>query len=236
MLSQIIGLSSDVKVYGEGDPPYFYRETDPELIRLRPSAEIKRLVRKERNKNVLLKPLYDSQIAHELVKSFPGSKALWIFRHYNDSVDSLIKKYGSEWEGNSFIAPMLRETANSWKNEKLSPRMTKILKQYSNMEIDLASGFALFWLARNSLYFDTRKKIDIMLVNYEEIVKSPESEIARIFAFLEIPFKLKYAKITNRKSLYKPVDFKVDAKIGALCEKMFKELTADHYKQKSDNR
>lgn len=225
ILSKIIGLSSKISVYGEGDQPYFFPEGSSKVLRLRPLRDVESLVAKEKTFWVNLKPLYETQRSGEILKRFPGSKALWIFRNYLDVVDSHINYYGDC--GDEYIADLYKEMIVSWKNEIVCQEVLELLHDFPLNSINSATGYALFWLARNSLYFENTHNRDILLINYERLVTSPEPEIEKIFSFLDQPFKKYYSGIVNTKSISKPVNFVIEEKVLRACERMYNRLIAE---------
>ena len=178
---------------------------------------------KERNKFTLLKTLYESQNARDLISSFNNSKAIWIFRNYPNVINSHIKSY-TDRDGVSYIREMMKLKNPSWKNENLPDDIVELLKEYSKKEFSSATGYALFWLARNSLYFKVNDDPNVTIVNYEDMVSNPISELYRIFTFAGLPFKDKYAKIIHARSTAKPLNLQIDKKVNNLCNSMYRRL------------
>ncbi len=63
-------------------------------LRLRPLEEIAQELHKVKAPLVVLKPLAETQNAANILDFFPGSKALWMYRHYQDVAVSKLKKSG----------------------------------------------------------------------------------------------------------------------------------------------
>lgn len=224
ILARVLGLVPSANLYGEGDQPYFYQKEHLRYLRLRPESEIRELLSKERNRYTLLKPLYESQNASDLIASFNNSKAIWIFRNYPNVINSHVNTYTDSHDGVSYINDMLRRKTLSWKNENLPDDIIELLDEYSNKDFSSETGYALFWLARNSLYFKLNDNPNVKLVNYEDMVSNPISELCRIFAFLGLPFKDKYAKIIHARSTAKQLNLPVDKKINDICNSMYAQL------------
>lgn len=229
MMGTVVGLSPAVKAYGEGDLPYFYQEDHHEYLRLVEWQKIKELLRGEKSQFTLLKPLYDSQVADKLLKEFPYSKAIWIYRHYLDTVDSHIKNYRNDHDGIIYTKELFDRKKIVWKNENLSEDIKEIIDKFKGREINSATGYALFWLTRNSLFNQVKKNADILLVNYESIIANPVLEFSNIFSFLCLPFKKKYAGIIHSRALKKPIKFLIDPEVQQLCDEMYNELKTITY-------
>ena len=70
-----------------------YYESDDEAYdnyELRENAVIRALVQRSRADCVVFKPLCDIHRIHELLELVPGGKAVWIYRHYCDVINSAI--------------------------------------------------------------------------------------------------------------------------------------------------
>ena len=224
MVGRVLGFCPAVNAYGEGDLPYFYQEGHPRYLRLVQWPHMKMLLEREKTPFTLLKPLYDSQLAKDLLTFFPGSRAIWIFRHYLDVVDSHIKNYKGVHDGIIYTRELFDRRKTVWKNENLPDAVIEILEIFRDREINSATGYALFWLARNSLYAYVKQSPDVLLVNYEAIVLNPVEEFSKMFSFLGVPFKKKYASVVHSRSYRKPVNFVIDPEVQGLCEDMYKEL------------
>jgi sulfotransferase family protein len=61
--------------------------------------------------------------------------------------------------------------------------------------MDPHTAAALFWYARNDLYFrlglDVRD--DVLLIAYQDMVEDPETAARRVCAFLELPYRPEFA-------------------------------------------
>ncbi len=96
---------------------------------------------------------------------------------------------------------------------------------------DLDAYFPRFWSSSN-LYLHRlyRSSPQYLLIRYEDMVRAPEDEFARICAFLEIEFQPKMLLPSNRNPRYK--------KMG-LHANLFKPITPDRigaYKKQLDRR
>ena len=229
MTGKVLGYSPFVNAYGEGDLPYFNQKDEPNHLRLVDSKTIKKLIEKEKSKFTLLKPLYDSQIASNLLCLFPNSKGIWIFRHYLDVVDSHIKYYKNSHDGISYSKDLFLRKNVSWKNQNMSIKTHELINKFSSKKINSATGYALFWIARNSVYNLIKDNANMMLVNYESIISKPFEEFGKIFSFLEVPFKKTYVASVHSKAVNKKIDFEIDPEVSAICDDMYNRLIQETY-------
>ncbi len=225
VLSRAFGLSPRVWVYGEGDPPFFHDDQGEHYLRLKPFDEIEALLRAERSPYTLVKPLFDSQHHANLLQRFTGSKGLWIYRNVDDVVNSH-EDYYTAHDGVTYIRRMMDFDNRSWMNERLPPEIEALLRRYAETEFNSATGYALFWLARTALYPTVADLDELLLVNYEALVTEPYEELARIFAFVGVPFKKRYAEIFHRQSVSKKTPPPIDDAVRAECVSLWERLQA----------
>lgn len=224
ILSDAINLCPVVWGYGEGEPPYFYQDkSGPHYLRLKSVKLISDLLQHEKSRYILLKPLYDSQYSETIVNAFPKSKGLWIYRNHIDVVDSHIKYY-KKFDGASYIQGVFDMDKKNWQNEIILEESISTLEKYSNIKINSETGYALFWLVRNGLYFPVKNNKNFLIVNYEELVTRPEKELKKVFSFIGLPFHEKYSSIIHAKALNKKVNFTLDDQINRLCTNMMNRL------------
>jgi hypothetical protein len=190
MLANAIGLSPHVKDYGEGDPKYFYWADAP---RLRPLDEVAAQLNREHNCVTLLKPLCDSQRAEEILHRFPSARGFWIVRNFRDCVASHVQYYSQFHDGLAYVREMLQLDSPTWKNEGLSGEMRDVLASASTRELNLETAYALYWLARNSIFDALPKNVAVTLIHYEDILRNPEKSLEPLFGQLSIPFRPQYA-------------------------------------------
>jgi hypothetical protein len=95
LMTQLFDRDPSVKVYGEYSPLSVPENGKPGL-RLRPLPEIATHIGRGGARIVILKPLVESQNARRILSYFSGSKALWMYRGYDDVVASKIKKSGNK--------------------------------------------------------------------------------------------------------------------------------------------
>jgi hypothetical protein len=222
MLSHLIGLSPDVRTYGDGDPEYFERRGAPRLLDLdRVSAQLAR----ERNRFTLLKPLCESQRAAELLEAFPRAKAIWIFRHYEPCVRSHVSYYSQFHDGVSYVREMLNWDAPCWKNENLPEETRSFLREQSPEALSPENAYALYWLARNSLFFtDELPQSRILLVNYEQAIADPNSAAEAIFHFAGVRYKPAYASLISPPSGSPRRELPIAPQVAETCQRLYDDL------------
>jgi hypothetical protein len=223
MLSSVLGLSPLVKDFGEGDSRYFSWQGAPRLL---PLDVVRQRLSQERNPFTLFKPLCESQRAAEIMQAFPTARGVWIFRRYQDCVRSHVRYYRQFHDGLAYVDEMLRTDSPCWKNEGLSSEILDFLASFSGRTLNLETAYALFWLARNSLFERLPTEAPVKIVSYEAILKDPAGLLESIFDYLSIPFRSKYACLvttpTFKHNETQPTV--IDAEVAKRCDELFDRL------------
>lgn len=222
IIQKLISLNSQVKFYGEGDLPYFHSEGSVIHHRIRSETEINKLLNDEVLKHITLKPLYESHHANSLISNISDSKGVWVFRNYFDVIDSHLHYYDQNIT--EYISPLFSKKNSSWLNEYISDDIQNFINKFSINEISDADAYGLFWIARNSLYNDVLNNVNILCINYEALVKHPDTQIKRMCDFLCIPFHLFYSKAIRSNAVSKKISFKLNPDIESKCEEIYQKL------------
>jgi hypothetical protein len=176
---------------------------------------------------VVAKPLVESQNLTTLLDHFPDSRAIWMFRPYNDVVSSNLKRFGKT-NGKSDIQPIIENDSSNWRAEKLAPEIREQIISLSEAASSEEDAAALFWYARNSLYF-TQKDLfldRVFLCNYNNLVVDPKKSISSIYSFLgrQLPPSSTERGI-NARSIGKGQNLNFSPEIKLACDKMLERLT-----------
>jgi len=158
---------------------------DPEKLRLLPLDQVKSIFDKSNTELIISKPLVESQNLDKLLNYFSGAKALWMYRDYKSVAKSNIKHFGKD-NGVKDLAPIAERINNNWRSERISGNVHKIIKKYFAKNMNPYDAAALFWFARNSLFFELGldKREDVMLFSYEELVNQPGPMIKHVYQFV----------------------------------------------------
>lgn len=165
------------------------RDNEENRIRLKSLPEVKEIVEQRPARLTVVKPLVESQRAIEFLEFFPGSKALWIYRHYRDVSASNITRFGLN-NGIDDVSQLLTAPPENWRSEFVPRDVYETLEKYFSESMNPYDAAVLFWYARNSLYFELglHKNPDVMLCRYESLVQSPELVVPAIYEFANCPF------------------------------------------------
>lgn len=186
MVHHLLRLDYDTVTYDEFSP---LSSIDPKGLRLDPLSVVHDRIRADRAPLVVSKPLVESQNLNALLDEFPEAKALWIFRHYQDVARSNVKFFH---EGNSQddLKPIVAFDQTNWRAEHMDPADIETIRGLCSPDMDPYDAAALFWYARNSLYFSRNYSGNdrIRLCQYGDLVTEPSRVMKEIYEFIGRPY------------------------------------------------
>ena len=207
-----------------------FNESDPEAFddfMLRPLPVIERLVTSSPASHVVFKSLADSARAVELLDHFDGSIGIWIFRRYQDVVNSAVRT--THWRSPLENLRMTLEdpVRARWRRLNLSQSQLDLLRFHYERGIDDNSARALIWYVRNDLYFSQQLVRDprITVVNYERLVEAPEEELGRAWAHVGLDLDRRHHQHVSRNSVGRHAEPPIDPDIAMLADDMMRRLT-----------
>lgn len=193
---QLISLCPSVYSYGEGDL-YYFVQGGVDKNRLIDRKEMSRLLKKEKNEYILIKPLYESQNAESLLDAFPLSKAIWIYRDYKEVVRSHLNYY--HYNAKDYIKPILGKTSGGWMGEKVSEKIAEIIGILGTEVLTAADCYSLYWIARNDLYNHVRNDGRVFLLNFEDLLSNTDRVARGIYQHFGLKYNDWYASLVNKR-------------------------------------
>jgi hypothetical protein len=204
-----------------------FREDDDEAFdnyRLRWQPTVHRLILRSRARVVVFKPICDSQNARRILNANPQGKAVWIYRHYNDVVNSALRNFK---EHTQYLYYMLhdREKAD-WRVENVSADNLDLVRDWYSRGITDASARALIWYLRNCQFF--QQQFDgndrVLLIGYETVVTDPETELGAVCRHLAVDFNPRMTRGLFRSSVHKNDPPAIEPQIADLCDELYTRL------------
>jgi hypothetical protein len=220
MVMEVLDRSMETDVFMETDRRAF------DHYEMRDISTIRRLVARSGSGRVVIKALLEAHRLAGLMEAFAPAKAIWIFRAYEDMVNS----YMANWPGgrNQLDAIVRERTGGNWRANGMTDETLEIVRRHYRPEMNDASALAVFWHYRNQLYFDQGLDRDprVMLLQYESMVTEPEEYVCGIAQFLGVRPTKAMIGIISPASVRKrpPPDIAPD--VRALCEAMYRRLVA----------
>lgn len=140
---------------------------------------------------VAVKPLVESDRAVALMDAADPVKAIWMLRHYEGVAQSNLRRFGSE---NPYrdLQILCNDDPQGWRGRGATEETRETVTGLMNEGLSPLDAAALFWWARNQLYFEQRLWCDerIRIVRYERASNCPEEMVAALSDYLEIPLPL----------------------------------------------
>jgi hypothetical protein len=221
MLLHHLGRSWAVDPFNENNPAAF------EKFRLRPPDVIEKLVDRSYAHAAVFKPVLTTPHSCQYLNKFPNARMIFIYRHYNDVVNSSIKRFGPAdrlTHVNSWIADDFGEFAPVAPPEETKAIVRKLWKP--DLSPELAA--ALYWLFYNTLYFDLGLIRDdrVRLVGYESLVANPGPHLEAACDFLGLKFEPKMTAGIFATSVSRHEVPAIDQEIETACEILWQRLQA----------
>jgi hypothetical protein len=137
---------------------------------------------------VAAKPLVESDRAVVLMDAADPVKAVWMLRHYRGVAQSSLKRFG---EDNAYLdlQPFRDHDSSDWRCRGASIETRETVFDLMKEELTPLDAAALFWWARNQLYFDQQLWRDerIRIIRYERACNSSAEVAEALSAYIEIP-------------------------------------------------
>jgi len=190
------------------------------------------LVRNSREPIVVFKPINDTQNTDKLLQIQPNAKAVWIYRHFHDVVNSMVQKWGDIQK--RAVHQIATGTYSGPGAEALGDRISAInlalARKLDDRGLSANEAAAFIWFLQNSIYFDLKldTRSDVLLCNYEGMVANPEWYFRRVFTFVGGEFSSRYVADVLSSSVQKSDAPAIDAEIMHLCEGLMNRINEQH--------
>ncbi len=239
LMNRIFTKDLKTKVYRESstlssqDQGNYSHDDSAEQLRLNQFNILERSFQQDQANLIVLKPLVESQNILELLNYFPQSKALWMYRNYKDVVRSNLQRFSLQ-SGIRDLKYIVEKDKNNWRSEKVSNQVHSIVYQYYREDMNPYDAAALFWFARNSLFYELNlnQNSHIFLCQYEDLVTQPTKIMTRIYQFINLPqqFKPSFIKEITATSLGKGKVINLSEEIEQICDNLLQKLNRDYQK------
>ena len=218
----------DTQVFHERDPRAFQQ------YEMRSIEEISKLIDEIKVKHIFIKALCELQDLPKLLDYFSGSKCIWIYRDFDDVVNSHIVK----WTGMPDTIQRIvndRSDTVAWRGRGMSDDTFELVKKCYQDSNDNATSCALFWYFRNILFFerDLDKDPRVKLVKYEDLVRNPEERFKMLSEFCELEFSVRMNKFISTSSINKSKPSAISIKTREICQDLSNKFDLELEKHKS---
>ena len=220
MLVRGLESAPEFEVHNENDRRVFSR------YQLRSDEVVARTVRHSRHAYVLFKPLCDSHRVAELLSlpGLPAGRAVWAYRDVDDRARSAVAKFG---DANLRALRQISagEGAGLWQAQRMSAETLEILRGFSYDAMTPHTAAALFWWARNRLFFELGydQRADVLLSSYDAVIADPQAQIRALCDFLDFPYRPELsAHVEQRSGARRPLD--IEPRARELCDDLAARL------------
>jgi hypothetical protein len=218
MMMRILERSIDTEVFHESDTRAFNN------YMMRGDETLRELIRRSPSTRIVFKSLHEAHQLGTLMTKYQPSRSIWMYRHYDDVVNSILKR----WPGfrNMMDQIITMGDAGGWRGLGMTDRTRELLAGLYHESMNDATITALFWYQRNQLLFDQKLEGDrhCMLVSYEELARSPVENIRAICGFLDITYSGHMHGIVHARSIAKHPPPAIEPRVRALCEDLYERL------------
>lgn len=233
-----LAKSREIDFYSDGDSSAFNQWY------LRDFYTVYSLIQESYARVVLFQPNNEFLRLHHLLEQYPAARAIIVFRHFQDVVNSTLR---NEWrfvKGQIIynLALLKHLFTQSVYQEALEP-ITETLETHPTLQpgewahsMNLKTVFqdrqtealyyAVYWLIcarfveEQGLYANDR----VMLVNYENFVAAPVQYLAKVCSFLDIQFQDDLAEDIHAQSVGKYTHVLLPKNTANLCAQAYKKL------------
>jgi hypothetical protein len=212
MMMDVLERSDETDVYHEHDPRAF------DNYQMRDLTVIRRLLQRSVAPCFVIKSLCELPELGSLMEEFRPAKTVWLTRHYDDVVNSMLVSFRNQANQVKRIAR--NRTSDGWLSRGLSDDTYAHLQDLVHPDISDASAAALIWYFRSVLYFEQGFDQDprVTLVRYESLVAEPQREFARVFAFLGLNYSAYVSRKVFGNSVNRRLPLDIEAPIRELCD------------------
>jgi hypothetical protein len=160
------------------------RADDPDRILWKPLQEVSVRITSLPFELVVAKPLVESHRTIEILDSLPKAKAIWMLRNYLAVARSDMARFGPN-NGIRNLSRLVSGNASDWRTN-CSQEVRERVGTLIDSGLSPLDAAAVFWWARNHLYFDQRLWEDdrVRVLRYETLVEAPSECLRGVSDFL----------------------------------------------------
>ena len=208
--------------------PWSVRATSRHSIRMKPLDQVAAKLERSRYPLVVLKPLVESQKAQAILRTIDHAVCLWVFRHYRDVARSNFRFFSPDVNRIN-LEPMIRREPDNWRSELVPEDVREMVARHYSPDMNPFDGGALFWYARNRLFFDLDLAAEerVLALRYEDLVSDPERLLRRVYDTAGVAFPgRRIIEDIHPRSVGLGRELELCPEIERACERVWVELNA----------
>ena len=195
-------------------------------IRWNPLDDVANHFRRARGHYVVAKPLVETQRCREILGRFPNARVIFIYRNYRDVAASDLLAFRNQ-SGRGNLRPIVDRDSTNWRSEGCSSEVRDIVCRYFSDRMPSSDAAALFWLARNDLFFgqNLHDQDRVRLCKYERFVEDPAGELAVLGRWANLDLNVsQMVRRVHASSVRKGASTSIHSEIEGLCERLLVRL------------
>lgn len=227
LMARLFDADRDCRVFNEFSA---LSSVGKDGIRLNPLPDVAAVLSRVPAPLVVAKPLVETQRVRTLLNYFPASKALFMYRRYADVASSDLRKFGQR-NAIDNIRPIAAGNTHDWRSAGATPLVREQVGKFFAETMNPNDAAALFWYARNQLYFDLElaQHSEAMLCRYEHLAAEPAVVMRRIYEFAGATCPdLSHTRQVHSSSVTKGKNLELLPEVRALCEQLQARLDAQY--------
>jgi hypothetical protein len=230
LMSRLFDADRDCRVFGEFS---VLSAVGKDGIRLNPLPDVAAVISRVPAPLVVMKPLVETQRIRTLLNYFPNAKALFMYRRYADVASSDLRKFGQR-NAIDNIRPIANGDTHNWRSAGATPLVREHISRFFSDTMNPNDAAALFWYARNQLYFDLELAGHeaVLLCRYEHLATDPAALMRRVYDFADAACpNLSHTRQVHSSSVSKGKSLELLPEVRALCEQLQARLDAQYEAQ-----
>jgi hypothetical protein len=227
LMGRLFDADRDCRVFGEYS---VLSSVGKDGIRLNPLPDVAAVLSRVPAPLVVTKPLVETQRVRTLLNYFPNAKALFMYRHYSDVASSDLRKFGPR-NAIDNIRPIAAGDTHNWRSAGVTAAVRERIAQFFSESMSPKDAAALFWFARNQLYYDLELAGHgaVMLCRYEHLVTEPVAVMQRIYDFTGAACPdLSHTRQVHSTSVTRGRNLELLPEVRSLCEELQARMDAQY--------
>ncbi|GAG76799.1 unnamed protein product [marine sediment metagenome] len=183
MVTRRLARSWQVDLYNEDNQEAFNN------WRLREVSVIDDLIENGYAHIKLFKPIVETHLSAMFLSRYTTGKILFVYRHFNDVINSSINHFGEErWY--SRVKAWVDDDFTEFLPALVPEKTKQFIYSLWDPSLIPVSVLGIYWIFYNRLYFDLglHEHDRVMLLNYENLVLEPEKSFQNICNFLSLKY------------------------------------------------
>jgi hypothetical protein len=142
---------------------------------------LRRQVLTQSASHIVMTPLVDSHLACQHLEELTDARGIWWVRHVLHAINQDIKRF-PQTAGLANLTPILDNCTEDWRNQGIDSGTRELLHQLYHPQLPQADLAALFWYARNRLYFTQQLYLSpqVRCIFEAQALKAPENTAKQI--------------------------------------------------------